>query len=119
MTLFIKTLRWIGRIGSILVALFYLELFFSFVYAFIKGDNVIKSWKNIYSGFFFLAFAVGLILSWPREKSGIILSYISYAALFVLFYFVDSSKATFETLCFLIPTTILLICRLLSKYTSV
>jgi flagellar biosynthesis component FlhA len=101
--------KWVGRITSLALAGFVILLT---IYVFGSGKNV--SAKDAIGVACMVCFFIGLILSWPFERLGIVLSYTGYFSLVILMLTMGD-KDVLKFWFAIIPTTLLLACRLAAK----
>jgi hypothetical protein len=101
--------RWIGRISSLALALL-LTCVTILPFLIIKTFVAI----DIFELACMLCLVAGLVLSWPREKTGIILVYSAIAAFIAEVIVRDHSSINWPVFLLLgIPTTLLLLCRMI------
>ena len=105
-------MRWVARIASLLLAIFLVVIAFALTRS---GKNT--TLPDVVGFLFFVTFIAGLVLSWPREKLGITLSYVGLAGLFGILLYLHERDLQ-NALYLACPTTLLVICRLLEKNTS-
>lgn len=101
--------RWVARILSLILALFLIGILLM-----VLSGGKQTSASDAVSGIFLVCLIAGLILSWPKELLGIILFYTGFAGLFIMLV-AHSEKGLFNLTYVLIPTTLLLVCRVLEK----
>lgn len=108
----IKILRWTGRITSQILALLLLLIAF-----YIGRGGKGTSATDLIGLMCFVLLIIGLILSWPWEKLGIIMSYAGFAGVLIMMLAMhehDIMNIWYMAL----PTTLLAIARLLETKTK-
>ena len=102
--------RWIGRILSLVLA-----VFIALLTVYILGASKrATSPTDIFGATMMICFVIGLAISWPFELAGIILSYAGLGAIIIMMLAMHERDILNLWYC-AIPTTILLVCRIAKR----
>lgn len=101
--------RWFGRISGI-----FLAVFMVLITVMATGHGKTTTPMDIAGFSFIICFIIGLLLLWPKEKLGIILSLAGVTG-FLVIMAISDAKEIYRMLYLPIPPAILLVCRILEK----